>query len=134
MQPDAITLAVDEENDGVGLVNHVFSQYDRYNNRTVFTSANHTAEVKDTLTMYRTPAKVNGNFRGVSKVAVKFSKDTSVLGVDGVSSLKAPIIVEVSCSLPVGATSAEKLIARQRVVALLDRDDIMGPLFDSLMI
>lgn len=134
MLPNEITLAVDEENDGVGPVNHVYSRYDEYQNRSVYISADHSTEARDTLTFYRTPPKVNGNFRGVSKVAMKFSCETSVTGVDGVSNVIAPVIIELSCSLPVGVTAAEKLIARQRAIALLDRDDVMDPLFDALMI
>jgi hypothetical protein len=65
---------------------------------------------------------------------VKFSQDITVDGLDGVSQITAPIIVEVSVSLPVGATAADALIARQRVVALVDRDDIMTPLMEQLMI
>jgi hypothetical protein len=134
MQPDVITLAVDEENDGVGLVNHVYSRFDEYQNRTTYIGADHSLQSRNTLGLYRTLPKSNGNFRGVAKSAVKFSQDITVDGLDGVSQITAPIIVEVSVSLPVGATPADALIARQRVVALVDRDDIMTPLMEQLMI
>jgi hypothetical protein len=65
---------------------------------------------------------------------VKFSQDVEVAGVDGVSTLTSPIIVEVSFSVPVGATQAEQLIARQRAIALLDDDTIMVKLNDQLMV
>lgn len=134
MQPNTITLAVDEENDGVGLVNHVYTRFDEYQNRSVYISADHSLDAKDTLGLYRTLPKQNGNFRGVAKTAMKFSKDVSVTGVDGVASILAPIIFEISASIPVGATDADVLIARQRAIALLDRDDVMVPLNSQQMI
>lgn len=134
MQPNTITLAVDEENDGVGLVNHVYTRFEEFQNRALYISADHTLNAKDTLGFYRTFPKTSGNFRGVAKTSTKFSKDVSVTGVDGVSSILAPIIVEVSVSLPVGTTAADALIARQRVIALLDRDDVMVPLMEQQMV
>lgn len=132
MQPDTITLAIDELNNAT-LVNKVFTRFDEYQNRSVYNSADHTIVAKDTLSLYRTPPKTSGNFRGTAKTAVKFSKDLVVLGVDG-SNLNAPIILEVSFSIPVGATTAQMLSLRQRVIALLDRDDIMVPLNHLQMI
>lgn len=134
MQPNVITLAVDEQNDGVGPVDHVFTRFEEYLNRALYVGANHSLAARDTLGLYRTAPKVSGNFRGVAKTAVKFSKDITVLGVDGVANIVAPIIIEVSFSVPVGALSADVLIMRQRQVALLDQDTIMGPLNELLMI
>lgn len=134
MQPNEITLSVDEENDGVGPVNHVFTRFDEYQNRAVYVSSTHTPATKDTLSLYRTLPKSSGNFRGTTKSASKFAQDIVVTGVDGVSQLTAPIIVEVSLSLPVGATPAQAKIARQRAVALLDLDSIMSPLMETGMI
>lgn len=133
MQPNAITLAVDELNNA-SLVNYVFTRFEEYQNRAVYIGEDHTIAQKDSLSMYRTFPKTSGNFKGVGKTSVKFSKDITVLGVDGVSNLTSPIIVEVSFSIPVGATAAQCLIARQRALALLDRDDIMVPLNEQLMI
>lgn len=134
MQTDTITLSVDEENDGVGPVNHVFTRFEEYLNRSTYIGANHSIASKDTLGLYRTFPKASGNFRGVAKTAFKFSKDVSVTGADGVSQLAAPIIVDVSFSIPVGATHAQILIARQRALALLDLDAIMTPLNEQLMV
>lgn len=134
MQPNVVTLSVDEENDGVGLVNHVFTRFEEYQNRAVYIGDSHSMAAKDTLSLYRTFPKVSGNFRGVSKTAVKFSKDITVTGADGVSTLTAPIIVDVSFSIPVGATVAQVLIARQRALALLDLDAVMDPLNNQLMV
>jgi hypothetical protein len=89
---------------------------------------------KDTLSLYRTFPKPSGNFKGVCKTSFKFSKDISVTGVDGVSQLTAPIIVEVAFSLPVGATHAQVLLAQQRALSMLDLDSVMTPLNEQLMV
>jgi len=57
-----------------------------------------------------------------------------VTGVDGTTTVTAPIIVEVSFSVPVGATAAQTMLHRQRALALLDLDSVMAPLNDQLMI
>jgi hypothetical protein len=133
MQSEEITLAVDELNDA-NTVNHVYSRFEEYQNRSVYIHSGHSLEARDTLSFYRTFPKVSGNFKGMAKSAVKFSQDVEVAGVDGVSTLTSPIIVEVSFSVPVGATQAEQLIARQRAIALLDDDTIMVKLNDQLMV
>lgn len=134
MQPNTITLSVDEENDGVGPVDHVFTRFEEYQNRAVYIGSNHSMSTKDTMALYRTFPKPSGNFKGVTKTAFKFSKDLLVDGVDGVSQLTAPIIVDVSFSIPVGASHAQILIARQRALAMLDLDAIMTPLNEQLMV
>jgi hypothetical protein len=91
-------------------------------------------DARDSLTLYRTFQKVNGNFKGTAKSAFKFTWDRSVTGVDGVAALTAPIISEVSFSVPVGVTEADMLICRQRQIALLDDDTIMTALMNQLMV
>lgn len=134
MQPDTVTLPVDEENDGVGLVNHIYTRFTPYENRTVYMGPNHSPVTPNTLTLYRTFPKVSGNFRGVSKTSVKFSETVLVDGADGVAQLSAPIICEVSFSIPVGVSAAQTKIARQRALALLDLDSVMAPLNDQQLI
>lgn len=134
MQTDQITLSVDEQNDGVGPVNHVFTRFEEYQNRSVYIGDSHSMAAKDTLGLYRTFPKPSGNFKGVAKTAVKFSKDVLVTGADGVSQLTAPIIVDISFAIPVGATHGDILVARQRALALLDLDAIMDPLNEQLMV
>lgn len=133
MLADVITLSVDEQNDGVGPVDHVYSRYDTNPNRTTYIHANHALDERDTLTFYRTLPKPSGNFKGVAKTAQKFSRDISVLGADG-ATITAPIIVEISTSLPVGATAAQAMIARQKVLSLMDLDAIMVPAQEQQMI
>lgn len=134
MQPNVITLSVDEANDGVDPVNHVFTRFEEYLNRAVYIGASHTMATKDTLSLYRTFPKPSGNFKGVSKSSFKFSQDISVTGADGVSQISAPIIVDVSFSIPVGATASQVMIARQRALALLDLDAVVAPLNETLMV
>lgn len=133
MQPNVITLPVDVLNNGT-LVNHVFNRFEEFQNRAVYTGPEHTLVNRDTMSLYRTLPKPSGNFRGVLKSAAKFSKDVVVLGVDGVSQLSSPIILEVSMSVPVGALAADVLVMRQRGVAHLDLDVVMIPLTEQGMI
>lgn len=132
MQPNTITLPVDLLNTGVN-TNQVFTRFEEYQNRSVYIGVDHTLTSRNTLSLYRTMPKVSGNFKGTAKSAVKFSLDVSVPGVD-TTSIVAPLIVEVSFSVPVGAASAVTLIARQKALALLDQDSIMAALNDLLMI
>lgn len=133
MQDNVITLAVDELND-TNTVNHVYSRFDEYQNRSVYTHSAHSLAARDTLSLYRTFQKVSGNFRGVAKSSVKFTQDFVVDGVDGLSQLTSPLIAEVSFSIPVGCVVADQLIMRQRIIALLDDDAIMVPLHNQLEI
>lgn len=133
MLNDQITLSVDEENDGVGPVNHVYTRFEETQNRSKYIHTNHTLSAKDTLSFYRTLPKPSGNFLGVAKTAAKFSKDHSVTGADG-STIVAPVIVEVSISMPVGISAANAMIARQKALSLLDLDAVMVPLMEQQMV
>lgn len=133
MQPNQITLAVDVANNAT-LVNQDYTRFDQHQNRSVYVGANHTSASRNTLALYRSFPKVSGNFRGVDKSSFKITRDITVLGVDGVATLSAPIILEVSFSLPVGTPIATQLELRQIGVAFLDRDDIIGPLNQQLLI
>jgi len=133
MQPNQIVLPVDELNNGTP-VNETLTRFEEYLNRSVYVSNTHTVASRDTLTFYRTFPKANGNFKGVSKISFKLSRDITVDGVDGISTIAAPVIVEVSFSLPVGITDAQALVCRQRTLALLDLDSVMVPFSSQLMI
>jgi hypothetical protein len=133
-QPDLITIPVDELNTGVD-TDHVYSRFDDFANRSVYiNTSTHNLEMRDTLGLYRTFPKPNGNFKGVGKTSLKFTTDISVDAVDGVSTLVSPMIGEVGFSIPVGATDAQKLILRQRIVALVDQELYMVPLQNQLEI
>lgn len=133
MQDNVLTLAVDELNTG-STTDHVFERSDWFQNRSVYAGENHQLTARDTLTLYRSYPKAAGNFPGTAKSSFKFSKDHTILGVDGVASLTSPVIVEVSFSVPVGITAADQLVMRQRAIALLDDDDIMVALMNQLVV
>lgn len=124
MQAASITLAVDELNNAND-VNHVYTRFDEYQNRSVYNHSSHSLEARDTMTFYRTFAKPSGNFKGMAKSAIKFSQDLSVTGVDGLAALVSPLIAEVSFSIPVGVAVAAQLLMRQRLIAVLDDDTVM---------
>lgn len=133
MQPNIIELQVDEANNAT-LVQHDYTRFEEFQNRSTYVGENHSVGVKDTLNLYRTFPKPNGNFKGVSKTSAKFSQDVLVDGIDGVSQITAPIIVEIGFSLPVGVTPAQSLLARQKAIALLDLDTVMAALNDIQMV
>jgi hypothetical protein len=133
MLDNTITLAVDEENDD-STTNHVYSRYEEYQNRSLYIGASHALDDRDMIGFYRTNPKASGNFKGVAKSAVKLTKDITVDGVDGVASLTSPIIIEIGFSVPVGATSAERILARQTMLAALDDDTLMEKLNAQLMV
>jgi len=133
MQSNTITLAVDVLNND-STVDYDFTRFEEYQNRSVYIGEDHQLTSRDTLSLYRTFPKSVGNFKGMSKCAAKFSQDIEVTGVDGLAALVAPLILEVSASIPVGATLAQQLVARQRAIALLDDDTIMVALMNQLMV
>jgi hypothetical protein len=74
-------------------------------------------------------------FKGVAKTSVKFTFDISVPSTIGESSpVVAPMIVEASFSIPVGATPAQVLEIRQKLVALLNMDTQMDLLNNQLVV
>jgi hypothetical protein len=133
MQPNLITLPVDLLNNDT-TTDLDLTRFEEYVNRSVYVTDNHMISARDTLGLYRTFPKQSGNFLGVQKTCVKFTRDYVVDGADGVTTVKAPCIVEVSFSVPVGMSDADILIMRQRAVALLDDDSVMVPLNSQLMI
>ena len=132
MLDNTITLSVDTTNDDTP-ENQAFNRYDEYQNRSVYTGPSHALDSRDTMTMYRTQPKPSGNFRGVAKSTIKFSRDVNVAGQDGVD-VAAVEIGEVSFSLPVGTTSADAMVLRQRMIAALDSDTLMVKLSENLEI
>lgn len=133
MQPNTITLTVDPLNNGT-TEQQDYVRYEEAANRSTYIGEDHLPDARNTLAVYRTFPTKTGNFKGVAKSSAKFTQDVVVPGVDGVSQLTAPIIVEVSFSIPVGATAADVKLARQRVVALCDADSIMDALNIQLMV
>lgn len=133
MQPNTVTLSVDVLNNGT-TEDQVYTRYEELQNRTAYIGASHLPDNRDVLGIYRTFPTKSGNFKGVAKSAVKFTKDVEVAGVDSSTTLTSPIILDFSASVPVGATIADVKEARQRMIALLDSDTFMDALMIQLMV
>lgn len=113
------TLAVDELNNGT-TVEEDFEHFETVSNRSIYTSEHHTAAFPNRLNFYRSMAKPAGNFPGTNKTSAKFSRDYVITGNDGLAQIKAPLIAEVSFSIPNGIGLADIVLAQQRLLALLD--------------
>jgi hypothetical protein len=133
MQANQVTLSVDYLNDAT-TTDEVYSRANFFGNRSVYHGASHSSVLRDTISIYRSDVKPNGNFKGVQKNSFKLSKDVEVTGADGLATLTAPSIGEINFSIPVGTTSADKLKLRQRIIALLDDDTVMDLVFEQNII
>lgn len=133
MQNDTITLSVDKLNNGT-TTDELYSRFEEFQNRSVYIGENHTPDARNTVSLYRSFPTKNGNFKGVQKTSIKLSKDHVVAGVDGVSQLTAPAIIDISFSFPVGTSVEDQLVMRQRALALLDLDSVMVPLNSQCMV
>jgi hypothetical protein len=123
MLENLITLHVDHENNAT-LSDEVYRRYDTsIANKTVYVLQDlHSLLKRFTMSVFRTPPKRVGNFKGTAKSAVKFTQDIDVPGVDSTTTLTVPLIAEASFSLPLGCTSEQALAARQRLIAYLDNE------------
>lgn len=133
MQPNEITISVDELGDGTSIVDEVFTRYEEGQNRTVYIGANHRPDYRNTMTIYRTFPTKSGNFKGVNKSAVKITQDVDVPAVIGGQTLVAPYIGDVSFSIPVGVGPEDAMKLRQRVIAAVDHA-FMVALNNQLMV
>jgi len=136
MQPNTISLAVNEDNDDGTTpdVVHDYSRYDEYQNRSVYISDSHTLALRNTLGFYRTFPKPSGNFLGVAKSAVKLTEDIVVPGADATTTITVPNIGEVKFSFAVGATPAQTLAFKMRMSAMIAEQAIMADLTDKLSV
>lgn len=125
MLPNSITLAVDTANNGT-TTNESFVRMEELVNRSTYRGPNHTLHARNQLQFYRTLPKRSGDFLGSAKVEAKFTMDVSVVDAKGDTAI-VPAIISVAQSLPVGMTAAAKLALRQRLIALIDDDTVMGP-------
>lgn len=133
MQPDQLTLSVDAANNGTP-ANQVYTRYEEFQNRSRYIGDGHTPGARNELGVYRSFPTKTGNFKGVGKTSVKLTQDCVVAGVDSTTSVTAPIILELSFSVPVGVVAAELVEMRQRLLALIDDDSFMDKLNIQLMI
>lgn len=125
MLPNTITLAVDTANTGT-TTDQVYVRFEEQINKSTYRGPGASVSSRNQLAFLRTLAKRSGDFLGSNKPTVKYTRDVSVPNASGSGNVVAPLIVEVSMSLPVGCTDADVLAARQHIVAILDRDDIVG--------
>lgn len=130
MQDNTITLAVDVANNAT-LVDKAFVRYLEEPSKTTYRGPGDTLVERNQMVFFRTPPKRTGNYLGSAKSGVKFTRDVTVAQADG-NDTKAPLIVEVSFSLPVGTTAAVSKEMRQTALAILDREDVIGKLVDNL--
>lgn len=133
MQQNELTLAVDASNNGTP-ANETYTRYEEYQNRTTYIGTDHLPDDRNSLAIYRTFPTKSGNFKGTAKSSVKFTQDVEVSGVDSSTTLTAPIILDLSFSVPVGAAAADLKHVRQRLLALLDDDSFMDSLNIQLMV
>lgn len=118
MLPATITFPVDVLNNGTP-VNKVYSRdYDDFS-KSVYTGPAHTLLSRQLLQFQRTPNKVVGNSFGTFRTATKVTVDKMVAARDG-TNVSQPMILEVSTSIPVGVSDADKMEYRQLVIAILD--------------
>lgn len=98
-------------------VTEELSRYEETVNRTTYKASDHNpgAGLRDQVQFYRTFPKVSGNSKGVSKVAIKATRDVTVSGVSSGTELTMPLIVDCQISVPVGTTEA----VREDVVAIV---------------
>jgi hypothetical protein len=104
MQSDNLTLAgtLDLETQTSPDV-LVFNRYKTELNRSEFIRDGEAPEDGSKLTLYRTEARRNGDSRGQRKVALKLTEYQSVPNAQGDGVMKLPVILEISCSIPLGA-------------------------------
>lgn len=129
MLSNQIVLSVDP---GTGTVTKTYDRYTEGTDRTVYKEQNGSLVVKDYLTLYRTQPKRNGNFLGVAKSAIKTHVDMTVVDAEG-NNITAPVIIQVSMSVPVGVNAEATDLLRRYVAAALIHDDI-DKLVDNLEI
>jgi hypothetical protein len=110
MQPNTIAFTYDHDNDGgtTAAISSTVTRHSEELNKSTYRTSSHTEASPDTLNFYRTAAKRSGEFMGSQKVSVKRTKTMVVDTASGLET-KAPMINELSFSIPIGVTNAEKL-------------------------
>jgi len=125
MLDNTITLPVDVLNDST-TVDEIFTRYQEFQDRSVYIGPGHALQTRNIMTFARNFPTISGNFKGVAKSSIKCTEDIQVPGVDETTSNTAPLIGGVNYSIPVGATAAQCMALRQRLVAAIDNDLLMA--------
>lgn len=118
MLTSQITLPVDILNNGT-TTDKVYTRYAEFTDRSVYNGPGHTLTNRDTLGFYRTQPKPNNVDYGVAKSAIKLTEDVEVMNRAG-ANVKKPLIGDILFSIPVGATAAQTLEFRQKLLAVID--------------
>lgn len=100
-------------------INANFVRIDVVGNRSLYHGPEHSNIARNTMNFYRTPVKKSGNFLGVMKSAVKFTRDLDVLNAVG-DPIVSPEIGEISFSIPVGATEGEVNVLLDHILAMVE--------------
>jgi len=129
MLNNTITLQVDVLANAT-LVDAPFRRFQEFADRSLYVGDAHSSTTKDTLQFYRTAAKPQGKSRGVQKCAVKLTATQSVPSTINDETILADEIAFLQFNLPVGISPARKLELRQRLIAMLKDDAVMGPLME----
>lgn len=110
-----------------------YRRFEEFQNRSIYVGDGHSFSLRDQVAFYRTLPRKSGLFLGVGKAAAKVTQDVSVLNANGEATI-APIIIETSVSIPVGASDADVNAAEDRVAALIADRDFINRLFQLLEI
>jgi len=133
MQANTLTLAVDTANDGT-TTDHVYTRIREVENKSVYNGPGGSVSNRKELAFLRKDPKRSGNSQGVSSAEARFTEEVSVPGVEDSSNVSHLLTGSVSFRIPVGVSSADLLTFRQKIIALLDDDTVMGALMDNLEI
>lgn len=125
-QNDTITLAVDIANTGT-TTNEAYTSYNNTGSIHTYIGPDHAPDLQNTLKLYRTEPSASGAFKGYLDSKVSFGQDFTVSAVDGTNIVRMGF-ASLQIRVPVGVTEAQILHLRQRVLAILDADAIMGKL------
>lgn len=131
MLAETVVLPVDILNNGT-TTNRSYTRYQEFLDRSVYKGPSHTLLRRDTLGFYRTPVKSSGVSHGVAKSAGKLTQDIVVPG-KAATDVVLPMIGNFDFSIPVGATAAQTLEFRQRMIAVIDHA-VSAQLVDGLEI
>lgn len=131
MQPETITLTPTV---GATPESTAYNRFRYSGNSSTYATASSEVGAREVLQLSATQGKPSGAFKGQGKASLKMTTDIAATDSLG-NSTKAPIIVEVSFSSPVGFVTASDLErARKRVANLLSQDTIIANLQRHLIV
>jgi hypothetical protein len=126
-QSEVIALTVDPANDGNPETQNYANQQ-RKDTFSLYREENSDLKNRDELRLAATLPKRSGNFPGVVRSEARFTKTVEVEGVDTTTTVAGVATGIISFSLPLGTSAATATLLRQRMIGLLDDDDIMDDL------